>query len=96
MISPRLMLPAMLCVMMMLVACSTIRTTEAPPNLNSAVKALPCTEQPAIAYHAPQNATELAALVAGTLPDPKNVYDTPNTILAIRKANAARGAICGP
>lgn len=61
----------------------------------SAVKALPCTEVPVIPYHAPQNATELAALLAGRLPDPKNVYDTPATILAVRKTNAARNAVCG-
>ena len=82
--------------MMMLVACSTTPPTAALQSPNSPVRAVPCVEVPVIPYHAPQNATELGALLAGTLPDPKNVYDTPPTIAAVRKANAARNAVCGP
>lgn len=80
---------------MMLSACSTTTPTRGPQSPNSPVKAIPCVEVPVIPYHAPKTATDLGALLAGTLPDPKNAYDTPSTIAAIRRANAARGAICG-
>ena len=90
------MLPALLCAAMILAACSTTRQIEALPSPSSPVKAVPCVEVPAIPYHAPQNATELTALLDGTLPDPKNVYDTPSTITAIRRANAAINAVCQP
>lgn len=96
MISPKLMLPAALCGMMMLAACSTTPPTAALTSPTSAVKAVPCVEVPMIPYHAPTTASAVSAWLAGTLPDPKNAYDTPGTAAAVRRQNAARNAVCGP
>lgn len=80
----------------MLAACSTTPPTVGPPNHSSAVKAIPCVEVPVIPYHAPTTASAASAWLAGTLPDPSNAFDTPGTVTAVRKANAARTAVCGP
>lgn len=87
--------PALLCAMM-LTACSTTQPTPALPSPNSPIKAVPCTELPVLAYHAPDTAEGIREWLAGALPDPQNAYDTPSTVAAVRRANAARSAVCGP
>lgn len=79
----------------MLTASCATQPIPAQPG-PSPLKAVPCVEAPAIDYHAPKDSMDLLAFLAGNLADPHNVYDTPATVLAIRKANAARAAVCGP
>lgn len=90
----RLML-ALPFLMMLLTSCQTAPTPVLSSQA-SAVKAVPCVELPVIRFHAPATLSDVEAWSAGTLPDPGNGLDTPSTVSAIRKANAAVAAICGP
>ncbi len=90
-----LTLPGLL-LLMTLTACSTTQPMPAPQRVASPAKAIPCVEAPIIRFHAPANAAEVGAWLAGKLPDPSNVYDTPETVAAVRRANAARAAVCSP
>lgn len=76
-------------------ACSAIQTTLGLPSPSSSVKAVPCTELTIIVFHAPTTPVEAQAYLDGHLPDPKNAYDTPQTTAAVRRNNAAIGAVCG-
>lgn len=92
--SKRLLTPALLSTILLL-GCSTTPTIPAQPA-GSPLKAVPCTEVPVIDYHAPKDAPSANAWIAGTLPDPQNRYDTPDTVIQVRRNNAARAAVCGP
>jgi hypothetical protein len=54
-----------------------------------------------VPYHAPTNVAEIDQWLQGKMPDPSNVYDTPDTVNGsashggIRKNNAAIQSICG-
>jgi hypothetical protein len=97
-ISRRLRMPALLCLTMLAQSCGTLKIAAPPtaPIISSPVRAIPCIETPAIAFHAPLDSADAKKWLAGTLPDPKNAYDTPSTVQAIRQANAARLAVCAP
>ena len=97
----RLRTPALLFLTMLAQSCATLKIPAPPPApapviVSSPVKAVPCVELPVIRFHAPTNLPDTKAWLAGALPDPTNAYDTPGTVDAIRKLNAARGAVCGP
>lgn len=79
--------------LLMVLGCST---TPTMPDLQSAVKAVPCVELPIIAYHAPTSQPDANNWIAGRLVDTDNSLDTPDTVLQVRKFNAARRAVCGP
>lgn len=78
----------------LLTSCSTntISGRSAPVIL----KAVPCPQLPGIGYHAPTTESDVANWQAGRLVDTSNKLDTPATVEAIRKFNAARDAVCGP
>jgi len=95
MTSPRLTGLAILCLTLPLMSCATKPILDLP-DPDSPVKAIPCTEAPLIPYHAPTDEASVAKWEAGTMPDLSNAFDTPGTVSAIRRANAAREAICGP
>lgn len=78
-----------------LLSCQTLPIV-AQHTPDAAVKAIPCVSEPVISFHAPVAAAEVLAWMAGGLPDPQNKFDTPGTVQAIRRANAARSAVCGP
>ena len=90
---PKPMLPALLLAILPLISCATQQTPAQPGP--SPIRAVPCVELPVIAFHAPIGEADLVAFLAGRLPDPGNVYDTPETVDAIRHFNAARNAVCG-
>lgn len=86
-----------LLLMTLLISCTTAPTQAPPlPSPNAAIKAIPCVEVPVIKFHAPTDAAEVGNWLSGALPDPENSLDTPSTVAAIRRANAARAAVCGP
>lgn len=76
-----------------LAGCTTTPTTQAPQAAGSIVQAVPCPSLKIIHYHAPTDAGA-AAWAAGTLPDPQNQYDTPETVTSTRQQNAAIHAVC--
>jgi hypothetical protein len=47
-----------------------------------------------IPYHAPGEATEILQWQQGALPDPQNIFDTPETVAVLRAQNGAIGAVC--
>lgn len=82
---------------MMLAACQAIDSTKAsltPQTAASPVQAVPCPSDPAFGYHAPKDEAIAAQWLKGALPDPTNHYDTPDTVAAIRRHNAAVQAVC--
>lgn len=78
---------------LVLPGCSTTAPISAR---GSPVKAVPCVNLPVITLHTPKDMASGQAWFSGKLPDPSNIYDTPDTVLQIRRNNAARNAICGP
>lgn len=75
---------------MILVGCGTIRTTpDQPPapNANPAGKFVPCSQDPTIIFHAPKDGDDVSESAA-------NIFDTPETISAVRKHNAAVREAC--
>lgn len=81
-------------VLIPLTSCETIGTAV-PRTDHAILNAVPCPELPPILYHAPRNATEIVQWQAGRLVDTSNTLDTPETVEAVRKFNAARDAVCG-
>lgn len=92
---PKLALPAMLS-LMMLGACSTTAPTPVQHSADSPIKAVPCTELPIIHYHIPSTAPAITLWLKPGYTDPTNALDTPETVMQVRKNNAARNAVCGP
>lgn len=81
-------------VLIPLTSCETIGTAAQRTD-HAILNAVPCPELPPIIYHAPRNATEIVQWQAGRLVDTSNTLDTPETVEAVRKFNAARDAVCG-
>lgn len=95
--SKKLMMPAILS-LTMLAACQTTPSTgdsPAPQTADAPVQAVPCPSDPPISYHAPKVKADAEKWQAGQLSDPTNHYDTPDTVSAVRKHNAAVVAVCG-
>lgn len=75
-----------------LASCSTTRTTGAsgppvPPPKSSGALYVPCLEDPVIKFNAPDPDHPIPESAA-------NAYDTPETISAVRKHNAAVRGVC--
>lgn len=66
----------------------------APQAAASSVQAVPCPSLPPLHYKAPTNKVDADSFIAKTLADPKNSYDTPETVTEILKLNAAIASVC--
>lgn len=76
-----------------LASCSTTRTTGAsgppvPPPKTSGALYVPCLQDPILKFNAPDPDHPIPETAA-------NAYDTPETISAIRRHNAAVREACG-
>lgn len=83
-----------------LASCGSIRITSdppiepktVPPEINdnvSAARFVPCSQDPILKFHGPDEAHPDVKETAA------NVYDTPETIDAIRRHNAGHREACG-
>lgn len=82
---------------MILPACSTIQTTLGlSKGTDPAIQAVPCPSLPEIPFHTPATAAEVIEWQAGKLDDPHDQYDTPETVAAIRRLDAAVAKVCHP
>ena len=80
--------------LLILAACQTIPITSGQQT--ASVQSVPCPSLPEIVFRAPKTNSQVEALwLKNGLPDPKNAYDTPETVLEIKQFNAARAAVCG-
>lgn len=86
---------AALLLTMLMPSCTTLQTSAPAPG-PAPSKTIPCVSAPLLHFHAPTELAEVKAWIGGTLADPKNGYDTPETAAEIRRFDAARAAVCGP
>jgi hypothetical protein len=60
-----------------------------------AVQGIPCAADPPIHFEMPDSPAKQGAWREGDFQDPVNRFDTPETVAAIQKHNAAVKAACG-